>query len=145
MLQSPTDRELRSLVFIGTTGYAAGKNGEIIKTAVNLGITQISTEAPQGFHLAQNFPNPFNPTTNIEFNIAENGFVSLKVYDITGKEVGNLVNQNLPKGTYKVNWAGNGLSSGIYFYRLSFMQSEGDPSLRSGRDFIETKKMMLVK
>ncbi|HMQ67896.1 MAG TPA: T9SS type A sorting domain-containing protein, partial [Ignavibacteria bacterium] len=86
-----------------------------------VGIHNISSEIPVEFNLKQNYPNPFNPETNLEFEIAEPGFVSLKIYDGLGREVLTLVNQILSPGTYNyqlssVNFQ---LSSGIYFYRLT--------------------------
>jgi len=94
-----------------------------------------STEVPSSMQLKQNYPNPFNPSTKISFSIPKNSFVSLKVYNLSGKEVANLVNDRRDGGNYEVNFdAGKyGLSSGVYFY-----------TLQAG-DKIETKKMMLVK
>ena len=93
---------------------------------VNIGV-------PDNFSLSQNYPNPFNPATNLEFGISELGFVSLKVYDLSGKEVTTLVNEVKPAGYYTVNFNGAGLSSGIYFYTLS------------AGNFVSTKKMTLIK
>jgi len=108
-----------------------------------IGINQISSLVPEKFSLSQNYPNPFNPTTNLEFGlpaeasakagISNLGFVSLKVYDMIGKEVATLVNENLSPGTYKYNFDASGLTSGIYFYTL---KADG---------FSETKRMMLLK
>ncbi|MBK8552140.1 MAG: S8 family peptidase [Ignavibacteria bacterium] len=101
------------------------------------GMTGISnnliTEMPEKYSLSQNYPNPFNPVTNVEFGIMKLGFVSLKIYDVLGKEVATLVNENLQPGTYKYNFDASNLSSGIYFYRI-----------KAG-DFIETRSMMLLK
>ena len=99
----------------------------------SIGISQISTEVPEGYSLSQNYPNPFNPTTNLEFGISDFGFVSLKVYDILGKEVKTLVNEIKPAGTYKVEFDGSSLSSGIYFYTIE------------AGSFIQTKRMLLIK
>ncbi len=96
-------------------------------------VNQISTEVPSKYSLSQNYPNPFNPTTNIKFAISKTGFVSLKIYDISGREVSSLVNENLTVGTYSYSFDASKLSSGIYFY-----------TMRSN-DFQETKKMMLIK
>jgi hypothetical protein len=96
-------------------------------------VTPISSEVPANYSLSQNFPNPFNPTTNIKFGLVKAGFVSLKVYDLAGKEVSSLVNEKLSVGTYQYNFNASNLSSGIYFYTL---RTEG---------FTETKKMMLIK
>jgi len=83
--------------------------------------------------LQQNYPNPFNPITNIQFNIADIGFVTLKVYDVLGNEVATLVNEEKPSGSYKVDFNGSGLPSGIYIYRLITAK------------FSDSKKLMLLK
>lgn len=88
---------------------------------------------PGNFTLEQNFPNPFNPETIIKYSINSNQFVSLKVYDVLGNEIADLINEEKPAGVYEVKFNGNGLSSGIYFYKL---QTGG---------LTETKKMILMK
>jgi len=88
---------------------------------------------PKHFELAQNYPNPFNPSTTIEFSIPKDASVSMKIYDILGKEVATLVNEQKAAGTYILNWNASNFSSGIYFYRLN------------AGEFTETKKMFLVK
>ncbi|MBS1516882.1 MAG: S8 family peptidase [Bacteroidetes bacterium] len=95
--------------------------------------SNLNTELPVEYSLAQNYPNPFNPVTNVEFGISKLGFVSLKIYDVLGKEVATLVNENLIPGTYKYNFDASNLSSGIYFYRI-----------KAG-DFVQTRSMMLLK
>ncbi|MEO8513773.1 MAG: T9SS type A sorting domain-containing protein, partial [Ignavibacteria bacterium] len=92
-----------------------------------------SNEAPNQFSLSQNYPNPFNPTTNIKFAIPNSEFVKLIVYDIPGREVEMLVNENLNAGTYNADWNAASFSSGVYFYKLH------------AGEFTETKKMVLVK
>jgi hypothetical protein len=92
---------------------------------------------PETFALSQNYPNPFNPATTIEYSIPENAFVSLKIYDMLGKEVASLVNKTQGTGTYIIDWNASNLSSGVYFYKLSATGSKGN--------FIETKKMILSK
>ncbi len=92
-----------------------------------------NTEVPKTYSLMQNYPNPFNPVTKISFNIPKLGFVSLKVYDVLGKEVSTLVSEVKNPGSYVVDFNGASLSSGIYFYRL---EADG---------FTSVKKMMLVK
>jgi len=107
-----------------------------------VGISNNTTEIPENFFLEQNIPNPFNPVTNLEFGIPESGFVSLKIFDILGKEVKTLVNENKPAGKYIVKFSatggGSNLSSGIYFYRL-------ETSGKDGNNFVMTKRMVLVK
>ncbi|HMS33381.1 MAG TPA: T9SS type A sorting domain-containing protein [Ignavibacteria bacterium] len=82
------------------------------------GIKQINNIA-NSFELHQNYPNPFNPSTNLEFGISDLGFVSLKIYDLLGKEVLTLVNKELDPGSYKYTFDASNLTSGIYFYKLS--------------------------
>ncbi|HEX2787747.1 MAG TPA: T9SS type A sorting domain-containing protein [Ignavibacteria bacterium] len=96
-------------------------------------IKQIGNAIPDKFELKQNYPNPFNPATNIKFSIPKSGFVNLKVYDINGKEIAALVNENLQAGEYQTSFNASNLSSGIYFYTLT-----------TG-EFIETRRMVLVK
>ncbi len=88
---------------------------------------------PRKFSLSQNYPNPFNPTTNIGFRIANFGFVSLKVYDVLGREVATLINEEKFPGEYEIKFDASHLSSGIYFYKL---QTE---------KYSSTKKMILLK
>lgn len=98
-----------------------------------VGITPINSIV-KNFELKQNYPNPFNPTTNINFSIPKNQNVSLKVYDMMGKEVANLVNnERLNAGEYKADFNASALSSGIYYYTLRT------------EDFTSTKSMVLVK
>ncbi|MBL8006792.1 MAG: T9SS type A sorting domain-containing protein [Ignavibacteria bacterium] len=72
-----------------------------------------------GYTLSQNYPNPFNPSTTIEFSLSEDKFVSLEVFDATGKEILTLVNNFLLSGKYSFDFNGNDLESGIYFYNLT--------------------------
>jgi photosystem II stability/assembly factor-like uncharacterized protein len=118
-----------------TNGWIAGQYGKVFKTDNAGGLTGISNAAaaPEKFELSQNYPNPFNPSTKISFAIPKTGFVSLKVYDVTGKEVRTLVNDLKSAGNYSVDFNASNLSSGIYFYRI---ESEG---------FSRTMKMILVK
>jgi hypothetical protein len=85
------------------------------------------------YSLSQNYPNPFNPETKIDFTIPKNGFVSIKIYDITGKEIYTLVSSNMNKGSYSVDFNASNISTGIYFYKIT-----------SG-SFTDTKKMILIK
>ena len=88
---------------------------------------------PSAFNLSQNYPNPFNPFTNIKFIIPEDGFVSIKVYNILGDEIKTLVNEQIRSGSYEVTFDGSRLPSGIYFYQLQ------------SNSFTDTKKMVLLK
>jgi photosystem II stability/assembly factor-like uncharacterized protein len=98
-----------------------------------IGIQQISSEIPNGFSLSQNYPNPFNPSTKIKFEISKLSGVKFVVYDASGREVETLVNEQVKPGVYEADFDGSNLSSGVYFYKLI------------ADDFIETKKMILVK
>jgi hypothetical protein len=83
--------------------------------------------------LNQNYPNPFNPSTRISYSIAEDAHVSLRVYDIMGAEITELVNQKQSAGVYEIQFDASNLSSGMYFYKLS------------AGDFTSIKKMTLLK
>lgn len=117
------------------TGWVCGENGLIYKTT-NGGTTNILQSLIQissTFLLKQNYPNPFNPITNIKFDLPKSTDVRISVFDITGKEVAVLVNERLAAGTYATNWDASGFSSGVYFYKMS------------AGDFVETRKMMVVR
>ncbi|MEO8665868.1 MAG: T9SS type A sorting domain-containing protein [Ignavibacteria bacterium] len=98
-----------------------------------LAVNKISTEIPSSFSLGQNYPNPFNPSTVINYKIASSDFITLKVFDMSGKEIMTLVNMKQEPGTYSVDFNGANLSSGIYYYNL-----------KAG-DFSETRKMIMLK
>ncbi|MBN8570417.1 MAG: T9SS type A sorting domain-containing protein, partial [Ignavibacteria bacterium] len=108
--------------FINTnTGWMVGPGSLIMKTTTggaSVSIQQISTTFPDKFYLSQNYPNPFNPVTNIEFSLPKNSFVKLKVFDLLGREIANLVNEILSAGSYKYDFNASALPSGIYFYKL---------------------------
>lgn len=118
---------------------AVGENGTVLRTK-NGGVTFIEDEnniLPKEFSLFQNYPNPFNPSTSINYQLPIAGNVSLKVYDVLGNEVTTLVNEYRPAGSYEVEFkstlASHQLANGVYFYQL-----------KAG-DFVETKKMILLK
>ncbi|MCX6162361.1 MAG: T9SS type A sorting domain-containing protein [Ignavibacteriae bacterium] len=117
------------------TGWVVGSYAAIfsITNGGSTLINQISTETPAGYSLCQNFPNPFNPSTKISFQLPVVSSSSLKIFDITGKEVATLVNERLNAGTYTVDWNASEFPSGVYFYRLT---AEG---------YGETRKMMLIR
>ncbi|MGH2574574.1 MAG: T9SS type A sorting domain-containing protein, partial [Ignavibacteria bacterium] len=97
------------------------------------GITPISGEPPKDFKLHQNFPNPFNPSTTIEFDISKSGNISLKIYDALGKEIETVFQGYQFAGKYSLNYNAKNLASGIYYYALR------------ADDFSDVKKMVLVK
>jgi photosystem II stability/assembly factor-like uncharacterized protein len=121
------------------TGWTVGLNNisqnKVLKTTTG-GITfinPISVETPSAFSLSQNYPNPFNPVTNIEFDIPKYNNVRLEIFDMSGKKVEELVNQNLNAGHYQVQWDASKYSSGAYISKLTTP------------DFSATAKMMLIK
>jgi hypothetical protein len=99
----------------------------------------LSGNIPVSFGLNQNYPNPFNPTTTIEFDLASKGYASLTIYDLTGREVMDLVNQNLDAGHYAFKLNAVDLPSGMYFYQLIANNDTGDQIYSS------TKKLILMK
>lgn len=115
------------------TAFATGYYGTIYRFDVTL-ITGINNyETASDYELNQNYPNPFNPNTTISFSIPKQEFVTLKVYDILGKEIKTLVSNNVQSGKYTVNFDGTNLPSGIYFF-----------SIKAG-NFSAVKKMTLIK
>ena len=102
-------------------------------TGITIGIINVSTIAPEKYSLKQNYPNPFNPVTNIKFEVAKSGLVTLKVFDISGREAALLVNEEMNAGTYNFDFNASHLSSGIYFYQLT------------AANYTDTKKMILIK
>jgi hypothetical protein len=123
-------------VFVCGISFNTGTSVDAIVIKYSQGITtgiHNSNETPDKYELFQNYPNPFNPITNIKFSMPKSGHVRLKVYDILGKLVAELVNEFKPHGNYLVDFSASDLASGVYFYRL-----ETD-------DFTDVKKMVLVK
>jgi hypothetical protein len=130
-----TDPFFTVTTYVGAFGATNWTSGWAQFNPVNyvIGIKQISSEVPSTYSLAQNFPNPFNPVTKINFAIPKSGFVSLKIYDISGKEISELIGKELKTGTYEYEFDASKLNSGVFFYQLST------------NSFVETKKMMLIK
>jgi len=115
-------------IFAGTNGGGVFRHVES-PTAVE----EISTRIPSSFALEQNYPNPFNPSTTIQFALAKRSHVTLKLFDIRGREVSTLLDETLAPGSHKVVFEAKGLSSGVYFYRIA------------AGEFVETKKLALLK
>ena len=120
----------------------AGRNG-LVHTITGgdtiTGINQAENSIASGFILYQNYPNPFNPNTIVRYELRVTSYVKLSVYDITGKHVTFLVNQRQNVGAYKIEFKGEALNSGIYFYKLEIL------NVKSNQVFSDTKKMILVK
>jgi hypothetical protein len=115
---------------VGVTAQYYHFSTEITDTVASVEVNDFIAD---DFILEQNYPNPFNPRTTIKYSIPTSSFAQLKVYDVLGNEVATLVNEEKHAGTYEVNFSAEGLTSGIYFYKLS-----------SG-SFVNTKKMLLLK
>ena len=125
-------------------GWAVGDNGAILHTT-NGGVSFVEEEhideVPTEFILSQNYPNPFNPSTKIRYSIPQSSNVIIRVFDILGNEIETLVNEEKRVGTYEITWYAEDLPSGIYFFKIQ----GNNPSTGSGRGFVETKKMILLK
>ncbi len=120
---------------------------DLVSVKIHEEVREISTLAPKRFALEQNYPNPFNPSTRIAFSVQGSGFTSLRVYDLLGREVATLVDENLSvglltenAGSYEATFNANPLASGVYFYKLSV----GTPSGQAG-SFSATRKMILTR
>jgi hypothetical protein len=110
-------------------------NGQLYGDTVNylVGLVQTNTIIPNQYKLYSNYPNPFNPLTNIPFDIPEKTFVLLEIYNVTGQKIETLFNGNLDAGSYEFKWEAGTNCSGIYFYRLTT------------KEFMQTQKAMLIK
>jgi photosystem II stability/assembly factor-like uncharacterized protein len=117
-------------------GYIAGQNQNIYRTTNAGGLTGVEIHSeitPAGYSLSQNYPNPFNPTTVIRYQLSVDSWVSLRVYDLLGKEISTLVNNETKPGAYEVTFDGSNLPSGIYFYKLTV------------NNISDTKRMLMIK
>ena len=134
---SGTEQNFHSINFVNhNTGWVVGAKSTIMKTSTG-GISFVSdnhfTNEIQDFNLSQNYPNPFNPTTTISYQISQRGLVTLKVYDVLGREVATIVNEEKISGSYEIKFDGSDLSSGVYFYKLQ------------AGSFVQTRKMIYLK
>jgi photosystem II stability/assembly factor-like uncharacterized protein len=116
-------------------GWCGGPTDSIYKWTGNLLATSVkqTKTIAVGFRLEQNYPNPFNPSTKIGFRVPGSGLVSLKVFDVLGREVRTLVNEKLETGSYETTFDARGLASGVYYYRIQ------------AGNFVETKKLLLLR
>ena len=131
--------------------FPVGEHGLFQIDRITSDVKENDTGSINKFKIYQSYPNPFNPSTTIKYQISEAGFVTIKVYDVLGNDIATIVNEEKSFGNYKVEFSATGgsasggdafaLPSGIYFYRLQV----GNPSTSSGKSFIETKKMILLR
>lgn len=133
-----TNQEIRAIYFIDmNTGWLIGYNGIIFKTTNGggepIGIQQTGSEIPSSISMSQNFPNPFNPETSLEFEISNSTNVKISIFDLTGRELTTLVNNTINPGKYRTNWNAAGYPSGVYLCRIE------------SSEFTQTKKMILIK
>jgi hypothetical protein len=126
----------RSFYFTTASGWVQIPNANLMVRAFITGQPSgvpDQGELPKVFALDQNYPNPFNPSTSISYELPSRSFVSLKMFDVLGREVATLVNEEKPAGTYSVTWDARNVASGMYFYRLQ------------AGSFTDTKKLILMK
>ena len=116
-----------------TAAKAAGIHAVVIRKSNPVSVDDEPSIRNLDFYLNQNYPNPFNPVTKIEFSVPVTEFITLKIFDIMGREIRTLVNEKLQPGTYEKSFDGSQLTSGVYFYKIAI------------GDFVSTKKMLLVR
>jgi photosystem II stability/assembly factor-like uncharacterized protein len=135
----PSKSCVNALTFVNINcGWAGLASGDIYRYHNTISdINNNKTIIPEVYSLGQNYPNPFNPSTNISYQLPINSYVTIKVCDVLGREVATLVNSKQTTGSYTVEFNASNLASGIYFYRLV--------ANSNGKDFIMTKKMMVIK
>jgi len=135
MITSSSQTYIYVIAVAGVYQYECTFHSPMMSGTFTAGLTGIEKtgENVNGYKLLQNYPNPFNPSTTINFSLPQNNFVSLKVYDMSGKEIKTLISSLLSTGEYKYTFEGSGLSSGMYIYKLS------------AGDFTETRRMTLIK
>ena len=122
-----------SKVNLGSTYQYKIQSVDVTGTTEDLTMLSVTVDAPKSYAVYQNYPNPFNPTTSISFDIPSRSVVSLKVFDLLGREVSTIVSGELQAGRYTRQWNATDISSGVYFYRL-----------QAGA-YSETKKLLLLK
>lgn len=107
---------------------------KISGSGITVSVKEVTNKiVPEAFMLFQNYPNPFNPSTTISFALPSRSFVSLKIFDLLGREVATIVTEEMSAGSYSKQWNATNVSSGIYYYRLQ------------AGTYIETKKLVLLK
>ena len=132
-------------LFAGGFFQVAGGKGSstigIWNPALVSSVPSTGSPVPASFSLSQNYPNPFNPGTTIGYTVRGPALVTLKVFDILGREVATLVNERKTAGSYEVRFDGSRLASGVYFYQLKARQGEGGQA----ETFVETRKLLLLR
>jgi len=137
-MNTPYNNQLTSVCFPSSydTGYIVGVTGSFLKTVDGggfVGVNVISENIPDQYFLHQNYPNPFNPVTTINFDLPKSGLVSIKVFDILGRQINTIVDEVMSAGNYKLDFNASDLASGSYFYRMT------------AGDFVAVKKFVVLK
>lgn len=131
-----TSKKITEIFCINNQNAWAHAYGDILlytTTGGLNGLSNLSNEIPSQYYLAQNYPNPFNPNTKIQFSVPKSSFTKLTIYDVTGRVMTILVNEELKPGKYEVDWDASHRASGVYYYKLET------------ESYAETKKMVLLK
>jgi len=123
-----TSRESDGRVVVGTHG-----RGIFVGGMIAVRVASESNNRPVAFSLERNYPNPFNPSTTIEYSLSEKSKIKLTIYNLRGQEVARLLNQVQNAGTHKIVWDASKVASGVYLYKLQ------------AGDFVQTRKMVLLK
>jgi hypothetical protein len=132
-LGSPTVISNSSSPTVTSPSSSSGTGGTVTSICTFVEIQPVSNEIPASYELFQNYPNPFNPTTKFKIQISKLSDTKVTVFDVLGKEVAILVDQQLKPGTYEVEWDASNYPSGVYFYKLT------------ADDYLDVKKMVLIK
>lgn len=140
-VETPGNTALFDLFFADSLhGFAVGDSGTILRYQPPLvGLPAEPAPLPRLHRLSQNFPNPFNPVTHIDYALSHSGRVTIQLFDLHGKMVGLLVNEFKPAGRYRITFSAENLAGGVYFYQLKVGGNSRFP------DFTETKKMLLIR
>ncbi len=137
VLNSGTRKRLNGVSFINKdTGFVVGDSGIVLKTftgGVMTSINSTTNEIPGNYFLSQNYPNPFNPLTQIKYDLPNYNFVTIKIYDVLGKELLSLVNEFKQAGSYSVTFDAANYTSGVYYYKIKTVS------------FVQVKKMVLIR
>lgn len=128
---------------LGSTGISRFSDPRSFTTSPATSVEQLGSQIPNDFALSQNYPDPFNPSTTISYQLPVNSFVTLKVYDVLGREVKTLVDERQKAGEHSVTFDASRFPSGVYFDKLTAVPPEGTP-LR-GRKFSSVKKLVVIK
>ena len=124
-------------LFAGAASTSISGRGVFDYTFTLVSVKNLEGKIPKEFKLHQNYPNPFNPTTSIRYELPLDGFVTLDVFDATGKKVSNLVNVKQNAGSYEILFEAANLPSGVYLYRMNYRVKS--------QSFVKTGKMLLIK